>query len=34
MINDNDEMIKNVEIKFALINKSFFFQKFEFQKKI
>ena len=32
MINDDDEMIKNVEIKFAFFHKFFLFQKFESSK--
>ena len=33
MINDDDELIKNVEIKLAFAHKSLLFQKFEFQNK-
>ena len=32
IINDDDEMMKNVKIKLAFVYKYFFFQKLEFQK--
>ena len=33
IINDDDEMIKNIEIKFAFFHKSYLFQRFKFEKK-
>ena len=33
MINDNDKMMKNVEIQFTFVHKFFLFQKFKFQKE-